>query len=112
MLNQSKQDQELVSALFLYCICPEGPLPVPVRPFQNKTRNLSLLPAQTVSAKQGPLPGQVTVCRHRTVTPNPVFVYPESSMEASRSAGALIVDLSNTMIDHPTTMVHLPHTMV
>ena len=30
-------------------------------PFQHKTRNISLLPAQTVSAKQGPLPGQVAV---------------------------------------------------
>ena len=31
-------------------------------PFPNKNKNLSLLPAQTVSAKQGPLPGQVAVC--------------------------------------------------
>ena len=59
------------------------------KPFRNKTMNLSLLPAQTVSAKQGPLPGQVGVCRHRTVTPNPVLVNPESFMEASQSAGAL-----------------------
>ena len=55
----------------------------------NKTRNLSLLPSQNVSAKQGPLPGQVAVRRHRTVTPNPVLVNPESFMEASRSTGAL-----------------------
>ena len=50
---------------------------------------ISLLQAQTVSAKQGPLPGQVAVCRHRTITHNPVLVNPESFMEASRSAGAL-----------------------
>ena len=68
----------------------QSPLPVPVKPFPDKTRNLSLLLAQTVSAKQGPLPGQVAVCRHRTVTPNPVPVNPESFMEASRSAGALV----------------------
>ena len=66
-------------------------LPVPVRPFPNKTRNLSLLPFKTVSAMQGPFPGQVAVGRHRTVTPNPVLVNPESSMEASRSAGALVL---------------------
>ena len=29
------------------------------------------------------------MCRHRTVTPNPVLVNPESFMEASRSPGAL-----------------------
>ena len=46
--------------------------------------------AQTVSAKQGPLPGQVAVCRHRTVTPNPVLVNLESFMETSLSAGALV----------------------
>ena len=68
----------------------QAPLSVPVRPFPKKSRNLSLLPAQTVSAKQGPLPGQVVVCRHRTVTPNPVLVNPESFMESSRSAGALV----------------------
>ena len=28
-------------------------------PFPNENRNLSLLSAQTVSAKKGPLPGQV-----------------------------------------------------
>ena len=48
-----------------------------------------MLLAQTVSARQGALSGQVAVCRHRTVTPNPVLVNPESFMEASRSAGAL-----------------------
>ena len=51
-----------------------------------------MLPAQTVPAKQGPLPGQVAVCRHRTVTPNPVLVNPESFMEASQSAGAYTHD--------------------
>ena len=60
-----------------------------LEPFPNKTRNISLLPTQTVSAKQGPLPGQVAVSRHRTVTPDPGLVNLECFMEASRSAGAL-----------------------
>ena len=68
----------------------EAQLPVPVRPFPHKTRSLYLLLAQTVSAKQGPLPGQVALCRHRTVTLNHVLVNPESFMETSWSAGALI----------------------
>ena len=67
----------------------QAPLPVPVRPFLNQTRNLSLLPAQTVSAMQWPLAVHVAVCRHRTVTPNPFLVNPESFMEASWFAGAL-----------------------
>ena len=46
-------------------------------------------PCHTVSARQGPLPGQLAQCRHRTVTPDPGLVNPESFMEASRSAGAL-----------------------
>ena len=75
--------------LWIYRV-KETPLPVPVRPFPNKTRSLSLLPAQTVSAKQGPLPDPVAVCRHRTVTRNPVPANPESFMETSRSAGALV----------------------
>ena len=33
----------------------------------------------------------MAVCRHRTVTPNPVLVNPESFMETSWSAGALIL---------------------
>ena len=51
--------------------------------------NLSLLPAHTVSARQGPLPGQLVQCRQRTVTSDPGLVNPDSFMEASRSAGAL-----------------------
>ena len=61
-----------------------------LEPFPNQTRTLSLLPAHTVSGKQGPLPGQVPVFKHRTVTPNPGLVNPESFMVASQSAGALI----------------------
>ena len=57
--------------------------------FPNKSRNLSLLPAKTVSDKQGPLHGQVAVSRHRTFTPDPGLVNPESFMEDSRSAGVL-----------------------
>ena len=41
-----------------------------LEPFPNKTRNLSLLLVQTVPAKQGPLPGQVAVCRHKPVCYN------------------------------------------
>ena len=52
--------------------------------------NLSLLPAHTVSARQGPLPGQKAQCRYKTVTPDPGLVNPESFMEASQSAGALL----------------------
>ena len=85
----------------------QAPLPVPVRPFPNKTRNLSLLPAKTVSAKQGPLPGQVAVCRHRTVTPNPVLVNPESFMETSWSAGALSRILENWQKQFYLLVLHM-----
>ena len=50
--------------------------------------NLPLLPALTVYARQGPLPGQLAHCRHMTVTPDPGLVNPEYFMEASRSTGA------------------------
>ena len=60
-----------------------------LEPFTNKIKNLSLRPAQTVSTKHGPLPGQLAVCRHRTITPNPDLVNPESVMEASWSARAI-----------------------
>ena len=49
-----------------------------------------MLPAPTVSAKQGPLPGQLMVWRQRNVTPNSGLVNPESVMETLRSAGALV----------------------
>ena len=69
----------------------QTPLPVPVRTIPKQDQeSSSLLPAHTVSAKQGLLPVQVAVCRHRTVTPNPGLVTSESFMEASGSAGALI----------------------
>ena len=61
-----------------------------LEPFQHQTRNLNLLPAQTVSS----LPGLVAEWRHMTVTPNPGLVNPESFVETSRSAGALICHLS------------------
>ena len=61
-----------------------------LEPCSNKTRNLSLLLAQTVSAKQGPVPSQVAVRGHRIVTPNPGLVNLESFMEISQSAGALV----------------------
>ena len=52
---------------------------------------VSLLPAHSVSAKQGPLPGKVAVYRHGTVTPNPGLVILESFMEASQSFDALFL---------------------
>ena len=84
MLIQSKQDREPLSALALVCLCPAGKL------FPNKTRNIFLLPAHNVSARQGPLPGHLAQSRHRTVTPDPGLLNPEYIMEPSRSAGALL----------------------
>ena len=83
----------------------------------NKTRNLSLLSLWTVSAQQAPLlvpvrtilkqdqeslaaPGPDCLCHAeasswsdgsvQTVTPNPGLMNPETFMEDSRSAGALV----------------------
>ena len=43
---------------------------------QNKIFfNLSLFPAQTVAARQGPLPGQVAQCTLRSVTHNPGLLW-------------------------------------
>ena len=77
----NKYDQEPLSALSLDCLCPAGLTPCSCSNHYNKTRNLSLFPAQTLFAKQGPLPGQVAVWIHRTVSPNPGLVNPESFME-------------------------------
>ena len=85
----NKFDQEPLSALSLDCLCPAGLTPCSCSNHNNKTRNLSLLPAQTVFAKQGPLPDQVAVWIHWTVSPNPGLVNPESFMETSWSARAL-----------------------
>ena len=91
MLNQSEQDRELLSALSLWTVsAQQALLLVPVRTISKQDQQLFLmLLAQTVSAKQGPLPCQVVVCRHRTVPPNPSLVNPQSFMEASQSPGAL-----------------------
>ena len=63
MLKPYEQDQEPLSALSISGLSlPRRPNSLFLfKPFQHKTRNLSLLPAQTVSANQGPLPGQVAV---------------------------------------------------
>ena len=90
MLIQSKQDRESLSALTLVYLCPVGPTSCSCKPFPSKTRNLSLLPAHTVFARQGPLPGQLAQCILRTIPPNLGLVNPESFMEASWSAGALL----------------------
>ena len=90
LLDKSEQYREPLSALSLDCLCPARPTPCSCTKYsQKKTRNLSLLPAKTVAAKQGSLHGQVAVSRCRTVTPDPGLVNPESFMGASRSAGAL-----------------------
>ena len=63
LLAIPKQDQESISALL-----PAGPTPCScLNHSQKKNRNLSLLTAKTAYAKQGPIPGQVAVCRHRTI---------------------------------------------
>ena len=74
-----------LSVLLLWLSLPSRPHSL----FPEKTRILSLLPVTTVSARQGPLPGHLSQCRHRTVTPDPGLVSPESFMEGSWSAGAL-----------------------
>ena len=89
--------QSIWTRLLRTSLCSLSGLSLPSRPhslflfqpLQHKNRNISLLPAQTVSAKEGPLPGKATVWRHRTVPPNPGLVNPESFTETSRSAGAL-----------------------
>ena len=48
-----------------------------------------MLPANTLSARPWALPGQLAKCRHRTVTPDPGILNPESVMEPSRFAGSL-----------------------
>ena len=58
--------------------------------FPNKTRNLSLLPLWTVSARQGPHPGRVFPYRHRTMTLNPVVAIPGSFMEIPESLHPLL----------------------
>ena len=55
----------------------------------NKTRHLSLLPAQTVSARQETRPGQMAQCRHRTGSSDPGLVNPEYFMEVSGSVHPL-----------------------
>ena len=89
MLIQSKQDLEPLYALAWVCLCPADPTSCSCSPFPNKTRNLSLLPAHTVYWQE-PLPSQLAQCIHRTATPDPGLVNPESFMEASRFAGALL----------------------
>ena len=59
MLIQSKQDREPLSDHALVCLCQTGHTPCSCKPLPNKTRNLSLLPEHTVSARQGPLLGQL-----------------------------------------------------
>ena len=43
-----------------------------------------------IIVKPGPIHGQVAVCRHRTVTPNPGLVNPVSFIEASLFARSLV----------------------
>ena len=79
-----------LSLLLLWFVsAQQAPLPVPANHSQTRPGiSLCSLP-YTVSARQGPLPGQLALCRHRTVTPGPGLVNPESFMEASPSTWAI-----------------------
>ena len=91
LLKQSKQDQEPISALSLWIVSArQALLPVPHCIISKQDQVSLSVPAKTVSAKKAPLPGQVAVCRHRTAKHNPNLVNPESFIEASLSAGALL----------------------
>ena len=61
---------------------------------QNSSRNQWFQTSKAESSfdhsEQGLLPGQVAVCRHRTVTPYHGLANPVSSIEASLSAGSLV----------------------
>ena len=87
MLIQSLQDWEPLFALALVCLCPAGPCCC--KPFTYRTRNPSLLPDNTVSARQWPLPSQSAQCTRRIVVLDPGLVNIDSFMEPSRSAGVL-----------------------
>ena len=56
-------------------------VPVPALLAQPGTRNLSLPHIWTVSARQGPLPGQAVSYRHRTISPGTDLASPQSVME-------------------------------
>ena len=65
MIIQSKQDWKPLSALALVCLCPAGPTPCSC---------LDCL------CQAGASPGQLAQRSHRTVTPDPGLVSPESFM--------------------------------
>ena len=50
-------------------------LPVPPKHSQTRQGNLFMLPFRTVSARQGPCPGNVFSYNNRTKNPVPVPVY-------------------------------------
>ena len=79
LLNPSKQDREPLSALALDCLCPARPIPCSCYPFQNSTRNPSLLPIW-----RGPLSpsGQVVLYIYKATTHNPVLVNHELFYES------------------------------
>ena len=48
-----------------------------------------MLTLWSVSARRGPLSGQIAPSSQRTITPDPIRAYPESFMEGYQSVGAL-----------------------
>ena len=56
-------------------------LSIPAKHSQTRPGNLSLLLFQTVSARQGPCPGQVFSYSNRTKNPIPVLAIPGHFME-------------------------------
>ena len=73
---------------------------VPNNHFQKKTRNISLLPLWTVSARQGPHPGQVLPYRYTTITPIPVLSIPGRLMEFPGSPRPFSLALSASHTNH------------
>ena len=66
--------------------------PVPAKHSKTTPGNLSLLLFQTVSARQGPCPGQVFSYSNRTKNPIPVLAIPGSFMEFPGSLHPLQVE--------------------
>ena len=89
MLIQSKQDREPLSVLALVCLCPAEPLSLFLLSIPKQDQESLSSPYSYCLCQAGLLPGQLALCRHRTVTLNPGLVNLESFMETSRSAGAL-----------------------
>ena len=66
-------------------------LPLPAMHYQTRPGNLFLLPFRTVSARQGPYPGQVFSYSNSTKNPIPVYVIPRYFMEFPSSLHPLVL---------------------